>query len=257
MFGRNVKATSATGPPAGADTKAWFATTHWGTVLQARDGSSGEAPAALDQLFRIYWPPLYAFIRRQGHAPEAAQDLTQEFLARFAEKNYLSHLTHQEGKFRSFLLKVLTHFLSDQRDRARAQKRGGGLAPVFLDALSEEERWSLEPAENAPPEAVYDRRWAQTVLTQAAARLREQYGGSEEKARLFEALKEFQPGAETSPSYGELAARLGMTESAVATAVHRFRKRYSEALREVIAQTVGRPEEVEEEIRYLIQVLRG
>ena len=233
----------------------WFATTHWSVVLAARDTQPPRAADALEKLCRAYWRPLYTYVRRQGHGPEEAKDLTQEFFARLLEKNHLAHLRHQEGKFRSFLLTVLNHFLSDQRDKARAQKRGGGQTPIFLDALSEEERYQVESANEASPEALFDKRWAQTVLDQALDRLRDEYREAGNEA-LFEGLKELQPHhAGPTPSYAELAARLGMTESAVTSAIHRLRRRHSEILRDEVAQTVAHPDEVGEEIRYLIEIV--
>src|SRR5262245_33335905 len=171
-----------------------FTTTHWSVVLAARNGSSAQASEALEQLCRAYWYPLYAFVRRQGHGPDDAQDLTQEFFARLIEKDFLQHLSHREGRFRSFLLKFVQHFLSDARDKARAQKRGGGQVPVSLDGLAPEDRYALEPTDTLTPELLFERFWAQTLFQRAQARLREEYAASGQ-ADLFDLLKDYSPNA--------------------------------------------------------------
>ena len=231
-----------------------FATTHWSVVLAAKNGGSTRADDAMEKLCRAYWPPLYAFIRREGHGATEAQDLTQEFFARLLAKDYLRHLRHQEGKFRSFLLTFVKHFLSDERDKAGAQKRGGGKTFVSLDETSAEERYLGASSHGLSPEQIYERRWAQTVMERALNRLREEYvaGG---KAALFEQLKDMQPGEHGESSYAEIGARLGLAKGTIASAVYRLRKRHREILREEIAQTVARPEEIDEEIRNLLAVL--
>jgi RNA polymerase sigma-70 factor (ECF subfamily) len=231
-----------------------FATTHWTTVLQARDGHSPEAAESLEKLCRTYWPPLYAFVRREGHAPPEAQDLTQAFFARMLERNYLSRLEHQQGRFRSFLLTFLKHFLAEQRGRARAQKRGGGQSLVSIDQFTEEERQLLEPADPNTPDQVYERRWAETVLRRALDRLQGEYEQAGQSA-LFERLKVFQPRDPAGLSQAEIGRQLGMSEVAVKSAFQRLRRRHSEILREEIAHTVTRPEEIDEEIRHLRKVL--
>lgn len=232
-----------------------FADTHWSVVLAAKEEGSTQADEAMEKLCQSYWRPLYAYVRRQRHSPEEAEDLTQEFFVRLKDKNYLAHLKHQNGKFRSFLLTLLKHFLSDERDKARALKRGGGESPTPLDALSEEERYRVEPAEHFSPEHLFDRRWAQTVLERAAGRLRDEYAATG-KIDLFDALHHLQPGqVGPAPSYAELGARLSLSESAVTSAVFRLRRRQAELLREEVAQTVRCREDVDEEIRYLIEVL--
>ena len=231
-----------------------FATTHWSVVLAAKrsDGLLGDA--ALERLCRTYWPPLYAYIRREGYSAEDAQDLTQEFFAHLLARDYLQHLRHQEGKFRSFLLTFLKHFLADERDRAGAQKRGGGKNFISLDDTSAEERHLDEPANALSPDLLFERRWAQAVMERASGRLREEYeaGG---KAALFEELKDLQPGEHGAASYAEIGARLGLATGTIGSAVHRLRKRHREILREEIAQTVARPEEIDEEIRNLLAVV--
>jgi len=232
----------------------FFATTHWSVVLAAKAGNSLQANVAMENLCRAYWPPLYAYIRREGHGATEAQDLTQEFFARLLAKDYLQHLRHQEGKFRSFLLKLMKHFLSDERDKASAQKRGGGMTFVSLDETSAEERYLDASSNGLSPDQIYDRRWAQMVMERALKRLREEYiaGG---KAALFEQLKDIQPGEHGITSYAEMGAQLGLAKGTIASAVHRLRKRHREILREAIAQTVARPEEIDEEIRNLLGVL--
>ena len=232
-------------------THAVFATTHWSVVLAARDGETSQATEALEQLCRAYWYPLYAFVRRQGHSPEEAQDLTQEFFARLLEKDYLSHLTHREGRFRSFLLKFLQHFLANERHKIRAQKRGGGHAHISLDELNAEQRYRLEPPDADSPERAFERHWARTLIQRSLARLREDYD-ARGKAELFERLKDFHPGERGAVSYAELGAQLGLSEGAVKVAVHRLRQRHRELLREEIKQTVTTAAELEDEVRHLI-----
>jgi RNA polymerase sigma-70 factor (ECF subfamily) len=232
----------------------WFTTTHWSVVLAARDGDSRQAREALEKLCHTYWPPLYAYIRREGYGVEDAQDLTQGFFTRLMEKDYLGRLRDQDGKFRSFLLTFLKHFLSDERDRAGAQKRGGGKTIVSLDDSSAEACYLTEAADPMSPDQLFERRWAQTLLEQALHRLRQEYvdGG---KLALFEQLKDLQPGEHGTLSYVELGEQLGMSEAAIKSAAHRLRRRHCELLREEIAHTVARPEEIDEEIRYLLTVL--
>jgi len=235
-------------------TSARFTTTHWSVVLAAKNNDSSGAAEALETLCRTYWPPLYAYIRRDGYSPEDAKDLTQQFFARLLEKDHLRHLRDQRGKFRSFLLTFLKHFLTDERDRARAQKRGGGRTFISLDETSVEEHRFLEAVHQLNPDQLFERRWAQTILDRALHRLREEYRATG-KSDLFDQLKDLQPGAHGPTSYAQLGAQFGMTEAALKSAVHRLRQRHRELLREEIAQTVARPEEIDEEIRYLLSVL--
>lgn len=226
----------------------WFATTHWSVVLAAKAGDSPEAAAALEKLCRTYWPPLYAYIRRAGHDATDAQDLTQEFFARLLARDYLQHLHHREGKFRSFLLTYLKNFLSEQRRKAAAQKRGGDKVIVSLDEPAGEDGYLLEPVDELTPDQAFERRWAQTVLQTALDRLRGEYL-ARGQAALFERLQDYQPREPGGLSYAQLGAELGLTEAAVKSAVQRMRQRHRELLREEIAQTVTRPEEIEEELR--------
>ena len=241
---------------AGAVGSPIFATTHWSVVLAARQGDSSEAAGALEKLCRTYWPPLYAYIRRDGCDKTEAQDLTQEFFARLLARDYLHQLRHREGKFRSFLLAYLKNFLSEQRRRAGAQKRGGDCVFVSLDAPAGEQGYLLEPVDKLTPDQVFERRWAQAILQTALDRLREEFAGRGQSV-LFERLQDYQPREAGGRSYAQLGDELGMTEAAVKSAVQRMRERHRELLREEIAQTVARPEEIEEELRHFRAVLGG
>jgi RNA polymerase sigma-70 factor (ECF subfamily) len=240
--------------PPGSQSAAWFVTTDWSVVLDAKGNDSARANEALEKLCKIYWRPLYTFIRRNGYTPSDAQDLTQEFFSRLLSKDYLRHLRDQRGKFRSFLLTFVKHFLSDERAKASAQKRGGGQAVLSLEDTSAEDQYLAEAADHLSPDQLFERSWAQTVLNQALRRLGEEYadGG---KSLLFEKLKDVQPGEHGPLSYAQLGAEIGMTEVAIKSALHRLRKRHREILREEIANTVIRPEDVDDEIRYLISLL--
>jgi RNA polymerase sigma-70 factor (ECF subfamily) len=240
-------------PPA-SQSAAWFATTHWSVVLDAKGNDSPRANEALEELCQIYWPPVYAFIRRNGFNPADAQDLTQEFFYRLMSKEYLGHLQDQRGKFRSFLLTFVKHFLSDERDKAAAQKRGGGQTLFSLSDTAGEDLFQVETATQSSPDQLFERNWAQTVLQQALHRLAKEYRDSG-KADLYEKLKDVQPGEHGPLSYAEIGLGLGMSETAVKSAVHRLRRRHREILREEIAHTVTRPEDVDDEIRYLITLV--
>ena len=234
----------------------WFTTTHWSLILNAQDTSSPLAAAALEKLCRAYWYPLYVYVRRQGEDEESAKDLTQGFFARLLEKRYLAQAQREKGKFRSFLLASLKHFLSDEWDKARAQKRGGGQMLVSLEDSTGEQRYCLEPVGEMDAERLFERRWALTLLEQARARLREEYLESG-KSSLYERLKAFEGGDKNAPPYTQMAVELGLTESGVKSAMFRLRQRYRELVREEVAQTVDSPEEVDGEIRYLISVISG
>ena len=233
---------------------AWFATTHWSAVLAARDTASPEADLALAELCRTYWYPLYAFVRRKGHGPHDAQDLTQSFFARLLEKNYVAQANRERGRFRTFLLAALTHFLADEWDKARRLKRGGGREIISFDAASAEERYRLEPVDQLDAAKLYERRWVTTLFDKVLARLEDEFRDSG-KRELFDQLKGSLLAEETGPSYAELGTQLGMREDAVKQAVHRMRLRYRELFREEIAQTVAGPREVEDELKHLFAVL--
>jgi RNA polymerase sigma factor (sigma-70 family) len=236
--------------------KGWFTTTHWSVVVAAGDTQSPQAGAALDNLCRGYWYPLYAYVRRRGHDAETARDLTQEFFALLLAKRLLAGVDPTKGRFRSWLLGVMNHFLAHEWARVRAQKRGGGQPAFSLDDAAADERYRLEPAEESTPETIFDRRWAFTVLDQAAARLRGEYETAG-KGALYSTLKGF-VSAESQPvSYEEAARHLGLSQGAVKSAIHRLRQHYQELIRDEIAQTVTSPAEIDDEIRYLLAVIRG
>ena len=231
-----------------------FATTHWSLVLAAGQDSSPPARAALEQLCRLYWYPLYSFVRRSGSAPMDAQDLTQGFFLQLLQKNYLDAVDPRKGKFRSFLLASLKHYLSNERDRARAQKRGGGQIPISIDEQDAEGRYRLEPVDQMTPEKLYERRWALTVLDQTLACLRKEYDSSG-RSELFNKLKAGLSGEDTGLAHAEIGRQLDMTPGAVKVAAHRLRRRFRKILRAKIAETVSSPDEVEEELRHLFQAL--
>jgi len=239
-------------PPSAAS----FALTHWSVVLAAGRSHSTHARAALEKLCRTYWPPIYAFVRRQGHSSHDAQDLTQEFFARLLEKNSLASVERSKGRFRSFLLASLKHFLANEWDKARAQKRGGGQILIPIDAKAAESTCGFELADSLTAEKIFERRWALALLEQVMSRLRADYAGTG-KAMQFERLKATLTGERSSIPYAEIGAALGQSEGAVKVAVHRLRQRYRELLREEIAQTVSRPDEVQEEIRALFSALQS
>ncbi|MCI0542104.1 MAG: sigma-70 family RNA polymerase sigma factor [Verrucomicrobiales bacterium] len=239
-----------------SDQQEWFATTHWSVVLAAGNPESPHATQALEKLCRTYWYPLYAYVRRRGYGPSDAQDFAQEFFARLLRKNYPAQADQSKGKFRSFLLLRLNHFLADEYDRASTQKRGGDQVFISLDEEAGEERYRLEPADDLSPEKIFERRWAQTILEQVLARLREEFV-AEGKAETYEVLKAFEPGEQGAPSYAQAAARLAVSESAVKSMIHRMRRRHRELVREEIAQTVSTAAEVDEELRHLMAVLAG
>lgn len=247
-----VASTSSDLPTAGMG----FHTTHWTVVLAAREKNGATAHEALGRLCTTYWFPLYAFIRRQGSSPHEAEDLTQGFFCHFLEKNPLVNVRPSAGKFRSFLLICLKNFLANERERANARRRGGGQPLISLDSRDAETRFSLEPADNRTPEAVFERRWAFAVIERTITELRHEYAGGG-KSDLFEALQGFLPCGQGSVSRVELAAKRGVTMGAIDVAIHRLRLRFGALLREQVAQTVSSEAEVEEEIRYLISVLSG
>lgn len=231
-----------------------FSTTQWSLVLAAGQKSLPEAREALATLCRAYWYPLYAFARRLGHQPDDAQDLTQAFFARLLEKDYLGAVDRERGRFRSFLLAAFQHFLSKERDRARAQKRGGGKNLLPLDFEAGENRYLREPAHELTAEKIYEQRWAVALLDQVLARLRQEFVASRNE-RLFDHLKGFLAGEHTS--YRQVAEQLAMSEGAVKVAVHRLRRRYRELVVAEIAQTVSGPEDVDEELQHLFEALRS
>jgi RNA polymerase sigma-70 factor (ECF subfamily) len=233
-----------------------FHTTHWTMVLAAREQDGEVGRLALASLCSTYWYPLYAFIRRQGASPHEAEDLTQEFFRRFLERNSIGSVRPAAGKFRSFLLACLKNFLANERERAQAQRRGGSQPLVSLDGSEAETRYSLEPPDTRPAEAVFERRWAFAVLERTMTELRREYAAGE-KSDLFESLQGFLPNGQGSVCKAELAAKRGVSVGAIDVAIHRLRQRFGFLLRTQVAQTVSTESEVEEEIRHLISVLSG
>ncbi len=231
-----------------------FTTTHWSVVLAAGSASSPDYQRALSTLCQTYWYPLYAYLRRQGHDSHQAEDYTQAFFAQMLEKGYLSRVEPKPGKFRSFLLTALKHFLADQRDRAQAIKRGGGKESLPLNFQAAEGRYTLEPANDLSPEKVFERSWALTLLEKTMDRLEAELAGMN-KAELFDSLKVYLCGHTALVPYRDVAAELNMTEGAVKVTVYRLRRRYREMLRDEIAQTVSSPEQIEQEIRDLFAAL--
>jgi RNA polymerase sigma factor (sigma-70 family) len=236
-----------------AEAGARFRTTHWSAVVAAQSPGPA-AKAALESLCRGYWRPVFAHVRRQGHDVETARDLTQEFFARLLEGRWLQPADPQRGRFRSFLLKCLSRFLIDEWRRDSAQKRGGGHEFFSLDEAREEEHWGMEPADTMTPERAYDRRWAEALIARANASLRAAYE-SDGQAERFQALKVYLLNGHEPASYADVAGRLGLTVPAVKSAIYKLRQRYGETIRAEIAHTVSRPEEVERELAYLLEVL--
>ena len=233
-----------------------FPTTQWHLVLTARAGPTEKSHAALAALCQIYWYPLYAFIRHQNYSPEEAQDLTQAFFARLLERHFLDDYVRERGRFRSFLLAALKHFLANERDWRRAQKRGGGLTAVSLDALIQtgEQRFSLEPRYSITPESIFEKQWALTLLDHVLSRLQRDFAAAGKQTH-FDRFKGLLIGDDSNAGYAALAGEIGMTEGAVKVAVHRMRQRYRQLLREEIANTVAGPAEVDEELQHLLKVL--
>lgn len=232
-----------------------FATTHWSVLLAAR-GPVGEpqAAAALEQLCRTYWYPLYACVRRRGYSPQDAQDLTQGFFAALLAGNCLARADRERGRFRTFLLTAFDNYLHNEHDRACALKRGGGCTMVSWEEQVAESRYAREAAGGLSPEQIYEKRWAMTLLERVLARLREESTPAT-PPDLFDQLKPHLWGEDEATPYLHLASRSHRSVSALKVAVHRLRRRYREVLREEIAQTVVNAAEVDDEIRQLIRVL--
>jgi RNA polymerase sigma-70 factor (ECF subfamily) len=234
--------------------RAAFTPTHWSVVLAAGASDSTHARDALEKLCRNYWFPIYAFVRRQGHAPHDAQDLTQEFFSRLLERNYLAEVDRSKGRFRSFLLASLKHFLANEWDKANAQKRGGGKILIPIAIADAETSCAFEPADDATAEKIFERRWALALLEHVLKNLRDEFV-RDGKEQLFEQLKPTLTEASRAVRYAQIAEQLGTSEGAVKVAVHRLRQRYRELLRAEIAETVANAGEVEDEIRNLFAAL--
>jgi DNA-directed RNA polymerase specialized sigma24 family protein len=240
--------------PAGdSGTESPFATTHWSVVLKAGESGTPQAAAALEKLCLVYWEPIYGYIRRQGCSPHDAQDLTQSFLARLLARDFAAGLDPRKGKFRSFLLVAINHFLSNERLRAGAAKRGGGRVPVPLDQDLVEARFLQDKARGLAPGALFDRRWALTLLERSFIRLQEEAADAE--ALRFDQLKPFLSCEGTQRDYAAAGEKLHLTAGAVKVAVHRLRQRYGQLLRAEVAQTVSNSSDLEEEMHYLLELL--
>jgi RNA polymerase sigma-70 factor (ECF subfamily) len=227
-----------------------FAPTRWTIVLAAGRERTAQSNAALAELCRTYWYPLYVYVRRHSHTKEDAEDLTQAFFERVLGKNYFAGLDRERGKFRAFLLAALKHFLANEREKARSQKRGGGDVPLTLDWQEADTRYRIEPADRLSPDMLFDRAWVLTLLERVIARLRGELVAAG-KTELFAQLKPFLELDSSAVSYAEAAAALQMNEAAVRVTVHRLRRRYRELLRAELTQTLADPQQFDEELRSL------
>jgi RNA polymerase sigma-70 factor (ECF subfamily) len=225
-----------------------FATTHWSVVLKAGAAGSSESAAALERLCRTYWFPLFAFLRRKGYPEEDAKDLTQQFFTRLLERKDFQTMDARKGKFRTFLLASLTHFLSNERDYQQAAKRGGGRIIISLESIPLEQFQRIEPATNLSPDKLFDQRWALTLLETAVSRLEAEMTAAG-KASVFQQLKNFLTTEPRAGEYAALAEQLACNSQTIAVSVHRLRQRYRELVRAEVADTVSSPTEVEEEMR--------
>jgi RNA polymerase sigma-70 factor (ECF subfamily) len=227
-----------------------FATTHWTVVLAAGRRSTPQSDRALEELCRTYWFPLYAYVRRRGHTKEDAEDLTQTFFARFLEKNYLEGLSAERGRFRAFLLASLKHFLANEWDKSRRQKRGGNLTHLSLDWQTADTQFQIAATAEFSPDKAFDREWAVTLLAKVIERLQAECE-ADGREKQFAELKIFLTMGKGALSHADAAKTLGMDEGAVRVAVHRLRKRYRQLLRDEIAQTLADSADVDEEMRAL------
>jgi RNA polymerase sigma-70 factor (ECF subfamily) len=233
-----------------------FATTRWTVVLAAGRKSDPQAEVALEELCRAYWFPLYAYVRRRGHSKEDAEDLTQEFFARFLEKNYLEGLSAERGRFRAFLLASLKHFLANEWDKSRRQKRGGGVTHLSLDWRTADTQFQVAATAEPSPDKAFDREWAVTLLAKVIERLHTECE-ADDRGKQFAELKIFLTAGKGDLSHADAAKTLGMDEGAVRVAVHRLRKRYRQLLRDEIAQTLADSADVDEEMRALFGAFSG
>lgn len=234
--------------------RAWFATTHWSVVLAAGDKADSKSTGALQTLCETYWYPLYAYVRQKGYGSQDAEDLTQSFFMHLLDKDRLGRLTQDKGKFRSFLLTALNHFLVDQWKRNRAQKRGGGQAVLRLDMQDAETRYRQEPVDTTTPEKLFEQNWAVTLLNTVLAQLQQEQA-DKGKGDQFEQLKFCLTGQRSAVPYAELAENMKVSQAALKVLVHRLRQRYRDLLHQEVAHTVSGLDEVEEELQYLFQVL--
>lgn len=231
-----------------------FVTTHWSVVLAAKDQHSQQGAEALELLCLTYWYPLYAFVRSSGYSPHDAQDLTQEFFARLLEKDYLRVVEPEKGRFRTFLKMALKRFLAKEWARLRAEKRGGHHVHLSIDTAEGEARFQQELTGPLTPERIYDRQWALTLLRQSLERLEREYANAG-KASELQRLKPYLATQRGAIPYAGIATALQTTEGAARVAVHRLRRRFRETFREVVAETISTPEELDTEVSYILQVL--
>ncbi len=231
-----------------------FQTTHWSMVLASREDDSLVSNEALNALCHAYWKPLYVYLRHAGHPEHDAQDLTQGFLHDFLKRDGLSFVHPEKGRFRSFLIASLKHFVSDDRRRRQAQKRGGGLAHLSGDDAEIELLYQKEQRPECDPERMFDRRWALTVLEETRKLLAQEYDKSG-KEHIFQTLSVYLPGGQPGQEQAAFAKELGITVPAVKSEVYRLRKRFGQCLREIVMHTVAAPSAVEDEIRYLIEIV--
>ncbi len=230
-----------------------FPTTRWTLVLTAGDPDRADCRDAISSLCATYWYPLYAFIRRRGHTAPEAEDLVQGFFARFLAGHFFDRADPEKGNFRSFLLTCLKCFLADEKDRDNSQKRGGGIPPLPFEISTAESLYTREPSHNETPERIYERRWARALLDRVYGRLHDEFV---RHGRLdhFNCLKAYLVSSGEAP-YADLAAKLGITEGALKTGIHRLRKRYRDLLREEVAATVADPQSVDAELRFLVSAM--
>jgi RNA polymerase sigma factor (sigma-70 family) len=231
-----------------------FATTQWSVVLSAAERDTLPAREALEALCGAYWYPIYVYVRRKGHGADEAEDLTQSFFAQLIAREHLLLANPHKGRFRTFLLAMLDQFLAHEWSRAHRRKRGGQFAFISLDQCTPEERYALEPVDRNTPEQKFQKQWALAVLKQAMTRLAEECEALG-KGALFQEVKGGLSGEQEIARYADISRRLGMSDGSLRVAVHRLRQRYGELVRNEIAQTVQRAEDVDDELRYLIQVL--
>jgi RNA polymerase sigma-70 factor (ECF subfamily) len=231
----------------------YFATTHWSVVLNAGRSETTRGRDALAALCETYWYPLYAYVRRQGHSPHDAEDLTQGFFACLLESESLAGVSPDKGRFRTFLLVALKRFLANEWHRANSQKRGGGSFHVPLQGHTAETRYIAEPIQELTAEKLYERRWALTLLDRVLDRLGQEFHNAA-KSELFEKLKPYLMGEKGAIPYAQAALASGLSEGAFKVAVHRLRRRFRELFREEVAHTVAKPEEIDQEIRHLLAV---
>jgi RNA polymerase sigma-70 factor (ECF subfamily) len=244
-------------PAADTQNGAAFTTTHWSVVLAAQ-GPSPAAEEALEKLCRTYWRPIYGFVRRQGVGPEEAKDLTQGFFALLLERRDFDAVRKEKGRLRSYLLTSLKHFVRNEHNRATAIKRGEGQRLIPLEDLRERERAGFEASETLAPDQIYERRWALSLLDQVLGQLGNEYrAAGPAAAGLFDRLQKSLTDEPDRPTPADTAREFGMTESAVRQACYRLRQRYRQLLREEIAHTVMAAGDIEDELRYLVAVLRA